>query len=210
MATRFRDMDVRVAAKAQLLRHARRCADTLVIDELGIEHGASRVDIAVINGHIRGLEIKADADTLERLPRQVEAYGRVVDRATLIAAERHVASAMELLPEWWGVISVVRCGNGAVAFRRVRAERTNRGIDGLTLARLLWRREVIDLLVGLGRDAKLLERRRRPELYAELSGAVSLPRLRKIVRDTLKERRNWRDRARPSSYDGSSPPTAMC
>ena len=47
--------------------------------------GAARVDIAVINGHIRGVEIKAEADSLERLPRQVEAYGRVVDRATLIA-----------------------------------------------------------------------------------------------------------------------------
>lgn len=209
MATRFRDMDVRAAAKSQLLRHARGCADTLVIDELGIEHGASRVDIAVIKGHIRGLEIKADADTLERLPRQVEAYGRVVDRATLIAAERHIASAMDLLPEWWGVISVVRCANGAVAFRRVRAERANREIDKLTLARLLWRREVIDLLAGLGHDAKPLERRRRPELYADLAGVVSLARLRKIVRDTLKERKNWRDRVRPSSYDGSSPPTAM-
>ena len=35
----------------------------------------------MINGHIRGVEIKAEADTLDRLPRQVAAYGEVVDKA---------------------------------------------------------------------------------------------------------------------------------
>lgn len=210
MATRFRDIDVRTAAKSQLLRHARGCSHTLVIDELGLEHGASRVDIAVINGHIRGLEIKAEADKLDRLPRQVEAYGKVVDRATLIADQRHLPCALDLIPAWWGVVSVTRCANGAVTFRRLRPERANPAIDRLTLARLLWRREVIDLLVGLGREEKALVRQRRTELYRDLIEALPLTRLRFIVRETLKARGNWRDRAQPSSYDGSSPPSATC
>jgi len=208
MASGFRDIDVRTAAKNQLLAHARRCPDTLVVDELGVAHGAARVDIAVINGHIRGLEIKADTDTLERLPRQVEAYGRVVDCATLIAAERHVAAALPLLPDWWGVVSVHRCANGAVGFRRLRPERVNRALDPMTLTRLLWRSEAVMLLTNLGGDENALGRLRRADLYAELVGATSISQLRGLVRAALKARGNWRDRTRPSSYDGSSRPIA--
>ena len=64
MATLFKDGDVRRAVYARMLGSAMRSADTLVIDELGLDHGSCRIDIAVINGHIRGLEIKAEADTL--------------------------------------------------------------------------------------------------------------------------------------------------
>ena len=81
----LRDSDVRKAAYRRLLTHARACPDTLVINELGLDHGSCRIDIAVINGHIRGVEIKAGTDTLKRLPRQVAAYGEVVDKALLLS-----------------------------------------------------------------------------------------------------------------------------
>jgi hypothetical protein len=207
MSKALKDMDVRHAAHQRLLGHARRCPDTLVVDELGLEHGASRVDIAVIKGHIRGLEIKAEADTLKRLPRQVRAYGKVVDRATLIAAERHVAAATELLPSWWGIIAVRRTANGAIQFRRLRAERINRELDALTLVRLLWRTEVVDILRALGFDERTLKSP-RAILYPTLVAAVPQTQLRSVVRTTLKARERWRDRARPSRYAGSSRPTA--
>jgi hypothetical protein len=39
----------------------------LVLDELGIDHGRQRADIAVINGRMTGYEIKSDRDTLAPL-----------------------------------------------------------------------------------------------------------------------------------------------
>lgn len=207
MAGRLKDFDVRRAAHDQLLAHARRCSDTLIIDELGVEHGASRVDIAVINGHIRGLEIKAEADTLCRLPSQVTAYGKVVDKATLIAAERHIPAATALLPPWWGIIAVSRTAGGSVRFRRLRTEHMNPGIDAMTLVRLLWRTEVADILRELGCDERTL-RSTRAVLYTALIEAVPRTRLREIVRTTLKVRTNWRDRAPPSQCDGSFRPSA--
>lgn len=203
----LRDIDVRQAVYSQLLAQAGRCPKTLIVNELGLEHGASRVDIAVINGHIRGIEIKAEADNLDRLPRQIAAYGRVVDKATLIAADRHVAAATELLPLWWGIISVAKGREGAVIFRRVRPERINRCLDAMTLARLLWRPEVIKILRSQGLDEKSL-RSPRTELYTLLVASMSRTKLRDTVRTTLKCRENWRDRIRPSLYDGSSQPTA--
>lgn len=196
MPERLRDADLRTAALGRLLVHAQQCADTLVLEELGLTHGASRIDIAVINGHIRGVEIKAEADSLDRLPRQVEAYGQVVDRATLIASQRHLPAALELLPAWWGVIAARRAANGSVVFRRLRDERVNRQTDAISLARLMWRDEVHAVLSEMGCESRLL-RAPRTALYTELARRMPKTRLTALVRATLKSRTNWRDRPRP-------------
>lgn len=193
MASLMKDGDVRRAVYARMLGAAVRDADTLVIDELGLDHGACRVDIAVINGHIRGLEIKAEADTLVRLPSQVAAYGAVVDKASLIVAERHLEAARSLLPAWWGVVVAARFGNGEVSLRRIQDERVNRDVDAVTLARLLWRPEAAQIL----RDLDYAERRLRgprEELYQILAEALPPRLLSARVRQVLKARSMWRDR----------------
>lgn len=193
MASRpLRDIDVRQAAYRRLLTHARACPDTLVIDELGLDHGSCRIDIAVINGHIRGVEIKAEADTLERLPRQVAAYGEVVDKALLIVDAKHLASALTILPDWWGVMVAERGSTQGVKFRRIRAERANKGIDPLVLARLLWRPEAQDILRSLGVAERNL-RAPREELYQRLVSLMPLRKLSGAVRAALKSRTTWRD-----------------
>lgn len=205
----LRDMDIRSAAKSRLLAHARSCPDTRIVEELGLSHGAARVDIAVINGYIRGIEIKAEADSLFRLQRQVSAYGRVVDLATLVAAERHIDAAAMHLPDWWGIVEARKTAKGTVAFRRLRDEKINRGLDPMTLARLLWHAEVAGLLRQIGADEQLL-RSPRAILYAKLVAALPITRLRRAVRETLKARENWRGHARPSSCDGLFQPNATC
>jgi hypothetical protein len=179
MGPQLKDIDVREAIHRQLLRHARACPDTLVIDELGLAHGACRVDIAVINGHIRGVEIKAEADDLSRLPRQIAAYGNVVDFATLVVADCHLAQAFDLLPQWWGVVSSKRSGTGAVSFSRHRPERYNRSVDPMTIARLLWRPEVVDLLRARGYGEVAL---RAPR------GVIRTPRRRNASSPALPDR----------------------
>lgn len=193
MASRpLRDSDVRQAAYRRLFMHAQACPDTLVIDELGVDHGSCRIDIAVINGHIRGVEIKAEADTLERLPRQVAAYGEVVDKALLIVDPKHFESAMAMVPDWWGVMVAERGLTRGVKFRRVRAERINKGIDAHVLARLLWRPEAQAILRELGVSEREL-RVPRKMLYNMLVDQLPLRRLAQKVRQTLKARTNWRD-----------------
>jgi hypothetical protein len=193
----LKDGDLRRAAYSRLLRHAQRCPDTLVIGELGLGHGACRVDIAVINGHIRGLEIKTEADTLERLPRQVIAYGEVVDKASLIVAPRHLNAALTMIPDWWGVIVAKRGAHSGITFSRLRYERINRNADPMMIARLLWRPEAVALLCELGTPERVL-RAPREVLYKRL--VAELPRrvLAFKVRETLKSRLTWRDRPRPS------------
>lgn len=188
----LRDSDIRQAAYRRLLRRAQACPDTLVIDELGLDHGSCRIDIAVINGHIRGVEIKAEADTLERLPRQVTAYGEVVDKALLIVDPRHLTSALAIVPDWWGVMVAERGTTQGVRFRRVRPERANKGINALVLARLLWRPEVQAYLRDLGVSERDL-RAPREELYQRLVSLMPLRKLSGAVRTALKSRTAWRD-----------------
>ena len=196
MKPKMRDGEVRVAALSRLFAHALTCPDTLVVEELGLAHGASRVDIAVINGHIRGVEIKAEADTLARLPAQAAAYGAVVDRATLIVAERHLASSLDLVGSWWGILVAKRAANGAVTFRRVRGERANPHVDPAAQASLLWRPEAIAILSEIGCESRLLTAP-RAALYAELARRLPRHRLATEVRRRLKARTAWRDQPRP-------------
>ena len=198
--TLLRDIDLRSVVHRRLLAHAWRSPDTLVVDELGLLHGAARVDIAVINGHIRGVELKADADTLSRLPGQISAYGKVVDKATLITTERHVVGAMKLLPLWWGVV-VATTSNKGVQFRRLRPERANFGVDPVALASLLWRSEVLAILTSLGCE-KNFSRLSRKKLYEELALILPRRKMSEVVRAALKSRKNWRDLSLPLSCDG--------
>ena len=46
----------------------------LIIDELAIKNGLSRIDTAVIGNEIHGFEIKSDFDNLGRLIDQVSIY----------------------------------------------------------------------------------------------------------------------------------------
>lgn len=196
MGELLRDSDVRQAVRSRLLSHARRCSETLIVEELGLNHGTNRVDIAVINGHIRGLEIKAEADKLDRLPQQVAAYGCVVDKACLIVAPRHLDAAVDMLPAWWGIIVATRGSEQGVSFKRMRAERANRAPDAMMVARLLWRPEVTAALRELGVTEKAL-RAPREGLYSLLVAKLSRRQIGALVRETLKRRVSWRDRPQP-------------
>lgn len=192
----LRDSDLRKAAYGRLLHHARRCPETRVIDELGVGHGANRIDIAVINGHLRGMEIKSDADNLNRLPAQVIAYGEVVDRASLIVVPRHLQGAIAILPDWWGVVLAERGVSGAVVFKRLRGERANPSVNPMSLAKLLWHDEVADLLRRRGHPERFL-RSPRAILYAALVNENKPRVIAAAVRETLKARKGWRDRSQP-------------
>lgn len=192
----FGERRLRSAVHHRLLRATKSVAGTLVVDELGVLNGRGRIDIAVINGHIRGIELKSDGDTLNRLPLQVASYGCVVDQATLVADDRWVEKALAILPAWWGVVSAAPAKKGGFHFKRVRVERANLEQRAQDIARLLWKQEAVDLLERLtGRFD--WQRKRRVELYETLPAYLSLRTLKREVREALKSRVTWRDRQPP-------------
>lgn len=186
----MRDIDLRTALRASLLEeHANKIASTRFVDELEL-CGLARVDVAVINGSLAGFELKSQRDNLRRLPNQVQLYSRVLDFATLVVAETHLAHARERLPAWWGCI-VARWDGTTVELESLSEAQQNPGPDPYSVALMLWRDEALDELDGLG----LAKGRRgwtRNELCAALAAELPLEALRRTVRTRLKARASWR------------------
>lgn len=205
---RTRDRDVRQAIIKKVLSEHVLDPDVLVVHELGLQHGACRIDIAVVNGLLHGYEIKSDADTLARLPIQVAAYSAAMDRATLVVGERHLAAAKDLIPDWWGMKVAVVGARGAVNIVTYRPVGVNPQVSSFHVAQLLWRNEAIELL-GLHGAIKGAARMNRNNLCHALAEIVPSIDLRRYVRSALKRRENWRVDSPPKTRDDSFLLTAM-
>lgn len=201
------DAQIRESFHRKVLRKHHAAPGTLIVDELGLKHGQCRADIAIINGHLVGYEIKSDEDSLRRLDEQIKAYGNVFDRATVIVGIKHAQSVNSLVPDWWGIIVSQQGIRGGISFETVRVPRINRRVDPFSVAQLLWRNEAIDILTELGASQRNLEQR-RAVLYQRLVDLLSPTELRYRVRDCLKNRINWRRLIQPSLCDGLSQPFA--
>ena len=179
----------------------------LVVDELGLIHGKGRADIAVVNGHLVGYEIKSDEDSLDRLSEQVAMYNAVFDRNTIVVGEKHAKKIRSQVPKSWGIIVGRNHAKQGVKFRRLRSAIPNKRVNPYSLAQLLWSNEAASILAQLGEPPKTL-RQRRSALYELLVKKLSLSELRRRVTKSLKSRKNWRPRAPQAPSDGLSRPTA--
>ncbi len=184
------DAVIRIALKNKLQIYHAQDEKVRIIEELSISHGAARIDIAVINGLMHGYEIKSDLDTLQRLPEQIEIFNAVFDKMTLVVGKNHLFEAINMIPDWWGIV-IAKNSNSQVSFNRIRDEELNREQDSLSLARLLWREEALGILKGMGM-AKGLYSKPRDLIYEKLAAVLDCQVLGEKVRETIFVRTDWR------------------
>jgi hypothetical protein len=189
--TATRDPDIRIALHAKRLRRVKTQPDTLVIDELGLAHARSRIDVAVINGCIHGYEIKSDKDTLDRFATQLEVYRQTLPKLTFVAAPKHVAGIISGAPKWCGVLAAEQGPRGGISFHVLRNAAPNPDVDAIMMAHLLWRDEVIELLDHAGYAPKEL-RRPRQQLYEMLCEVMTLREIVASIRTFMLQRQTWR------------------
>ena len=187
------DPAIRQALHSRVIRHHHRNQKTLVVDELGLRHGQSRIDIAVINGKLSGIEIKSELDDLSRLPSQVDSYSSIFGNLTLAVASKYLARSLDIIPSWWGVISVSSGIRGGIHLKKVRSSAHNDNIDPNALATLLWRDEAIAMLREMGVQGDVL-RQPRKVLYSQLVALLNINEFQSLVCATLKSRKHWRGR----------------
>ncbi len=178
MLSGMREAAVRWTLARQLLSSS--LTPSRAIPEFWIPVSQERADLVLVGRRIEAFEIKSAADDLCRLPRQVIAYGRIFDRCTAVVAERHLDSALALIPAWWGLVTFP---GSEIKFSPVRDAGDNPEIDQSTLVRLLWKEEVRGVLAGLGHNVGAEEG--REAMWGLLRSAVDGERLRGIVRDVL-------------------------
>jgi hypothetical protein len=163
-----------------------------IIPELGIWHGVARIDVAVVNGILHGFEIKSDKDTLVRLSEQRDVYNSVFDKVTLVVGSTHLIEAFKKIPEWWGVETARMDQCGVVTFNTIRESNYNPHQDEISIARLLWKHEALDLLESIGK-ADGVRSKPRDAIYARLAESLELEALKKYVRNALQySRQDWR------------------
>lgn len=195
------DIQIRKALKQNLVATFRTDPDTLILEELGLRHGATRVDIVVVNGCLHGFELKSDRDSLQRLPRQVRMYSEILDYVTLVVGQRHAVKAEPAVPQWWGIQVAEHDRDSKVLLLDVRRPLENPSPDKLAIAKLLWRDEALAFLEELGAADGVRSRPRRT-IYGRLAEVVPLDGLRARVRHLLKSRTDWRSGERQRSSDG--------
>jgi len=186
------DASIRVVLRKNLKDSYRNDPGTVIFEELGVAHGAARVDIAVVNGIMHGYEVKSDLDTLRRLPEQMNKYNSVFDQVTLVVGQTHLHEAMKLVPDWWGIkIAKVANSDDVVSFSNIREAEENPNQDIVAIAGLLWREEALSILEEIGR-ADGVRSKPRKIIYERLAEALSGKTLKAKVREQLCSRTNWR------------------
>lgn len=185
------DLIIRSALKEFLEERHASDRRVRIIEELGIHHGTTRVDIAVVNGLLEGYEIKSDRDTLERLPEQMAAFNSVFDKMTLVVGKTHLFEAINMVPDWWGIIVAKINSNNWVSFNLIREGELNKHQDGVSVARLLWREEALGILIAEG-EAKGFYSKPRELIYRKLSSVFNQESLGEKVREAIFIRRDWR------------------
>src|SRR5438132_3874390 len=105
------DFEIRRSFHGKMLRRHHGAPDTLVVDELGLQYGSGRADIAVVNGRLVGYEIKSDNDSLARLKRQISLYDAIFDSITIVVGLKHCSVICQRVPGHWGVV-LAQIGKG--------------------------------------------------------------------------------------------------
>ena len=162
--------------------------DTRIINELGINNGESRVDVAVVNGIIHGYEIKSDFDTLARLPRQMAYYNKLFQRMTIVSSRKYYQQVYELVPKWWGIKIISHDGMRLIEKRKGRKQSAQ---DKDSLLRLLWKKDLEDFIdvMGYPKRMKKLKKHQLLEVFSEEADVYTI---QQHVYKSLKTRENWR------------------
>ena len=157
-----------------------------VQEELRLERGISRIDVAVIGKSLVGYEIKSDADTFARFSNQIHSYNRVFDEIYLVCGPRHLEAATKVVPSWWGIWVAERGDDAVVRIKCIRKATANTKQDSFSLASMLWREEALAMIDG--QSTKLLAKASAHMLWEHIASSFSLESIKAGVSDTLLRR----------------------
>lgn len=161
-----------------------------IIEEFVISDGLARADIAVVNGHLHGYEIKSDLDTLERLENQVIQYDSTFEKNTIIVGKKFKDSIQDYVPNHWGIELAYENKFGNVTISTIRKSRKNPNINRNAIYSFLWNAELRSLLNG--KKVKGISSLKKKFLCELIDTCVEDKELLSFARMTLKTRDDWR------------------
>ena len=185
----MQDNDIRKLLHPYLEKENRRFKDTIIVDELDLCSGLSRIDIAVVNGVIHGYEIKSEQDTLNRLPNQINYYNKSLEKISIVTNKLHLKQIRKYVPGWWGLIVIKYNGKKDIV-SEIRKAKNNPLLDGKSLLRVLWKDELISIVNKYKINISQYSNKRK--LRESIANEIDISILSHEVRSALKSRQNWR------------------
>jgi len=185
----MRDFDIRLLLRQIHLSKLFDDPDSKIVEELKIPAAQARIDLAVINGHLHGFEIKSAVDTLRRLPNQIQAYTKVFDYLSIITEGKYYQQIINSTPDWVGVYTCTS-KKGIDKMKMVRPASINNSKEAFYIAKLLWRTELLDVLQE--NNIRFKTKDRNWLLAEALASNLSISELSRVVRARLKQRENWK------------------
>ena len=145
------------------------------------DHLLTRVGLKTVIGRTQDIKVV-----------QQEIYKRVFEKMTLVVDEKHAHEAVKIVPSCWGLI-VVGIRDGAPYADEIWPARTNRELDPLAIAQLLWREEIMELMQYFDLDQGNKSKSRKL-LWQVLAKKLTVDQLKAFVCYKLKQRNKWKAR----------------
>lgn len=134
--------------------------------------GRSRADMMMLmEDCIAGIEIKSDADSYERLKRQVRDYNKYCDLNYVAVGKTHEKHVQDHVPKEWGIL-IVFVEDGTIRIEEKRPALKNPKVKKEHQLTILWRPEL----------QRILERNHLPK-YKQKS--------KKFVQQKVLEKMEW-------------------
>ncbi|MBA4300478.1 MAG: hypothetical protein C0433_10315 [Cyclobacterium sp.] len=165
-------------------------SQTKIVEELSLPVANARIDMAIINGAFHGFEIKSASDTLKRLSTQIEAYSKVFDYLSIVTEDKFSSKILDSVPEWIGIY-LCKEVDGVRSMTQIRTSLKNENREGVYIAKLLWRDELIECLERY--NVPFRKKDRNWLLCSALANSLDVNTLSSIVRCKLKNRVNWKE-----------------
>lgn len=185
----MQDVEIRKALHSYLKDINRTIKDTIIVDELDLCSGLSRIDVAVVNGIIHGYEIKSEEDTLNRLDKQIKNYNKSLEKISIATNPSHLNNIKKRIPKWWGII-VVEKNDEQIQIKEIKEARNNPHIQAKSILELLWKEELYK--VANHYQIHFKKNFTRRVMRNEISQKLKIEQITYEVRDALKSRKNWR------------------
>ncbi|WP_288752621.1 sce7726 family protein [uncultured Phascolarctobacterium sp.] len=183
------DLDIRTELKKHLQLEFEN-SRSIIVDEFKICWGDARIDIAVVNSNLHGYEIKSDNDTLERLPNQIEFYGKIFDTVSIVCTQKWLKKVREIIPYWWGIILVEETEAG-IRLKKIRKESVNKKVDVRSVLELTWKEEALEIL-SMADVKRGFKSKPRWDIWNAIIEIMNEETIKKAVRDCIKARNGWR------------------
>ncbi|MGB2862637.1 MAG: sce7726 family protein [Sedimentisphaerales bacterium] len=149
-----------------------------VIEELRIHNGNAIADVVALYKEAHCFEIKGDGDKIERAIKQGHYFNLAFRKITLVTTTKHSDKAIDVLPEFWGII-IAEKKNNNITLRYARRAGKNPNFDKKLALLTLWKNEMLALIEKKNRATQNKSRKLLAQLISqskkkkELSNEIS-------------------------------------